>query len=150
MHLVDKEIVYTWMGIRAGLENLREEGRPPWPLSQHEDFLLLLLLPPPLPGRLYLHMPGSGTNQRAAWGALNRGCRHFLTEALSSLRLESKAEVYDCQLPSRATRMERQMPKDVYYTFIPPRDDNRVNIMSLCVRRRDSSKYTNDNLATQR
>lgn len=63
------------------LQNQGEEGRPPWLLSQCVEFLLF---PPPLPGLLYLHMPGSGTNQRAAWDALNWGRRHFITEALSS------------------------------------------------------------------
>lgn len=73
------------------LQDLGEAGQPPWLLSQHAGFLLLLL-PPPFPGLLYLHMPGSGTNQRAAWDALNRGCRHFITEALSSPRLGDRAE----------------------------------------------------------
>lgn len=48
----------------------KEDVPPPQLLSQRVGFLLLLL-PPPLLGLLYLHMPGSGTNQRAAWDALN-------------------------------------------------------------------------------
>lgn len=97
------------------LQNLGEEGRPPGSGASALQFLLPPP-PPPLSSLLYLHMPGSGTNQRAAWDALNWGCHHFITKALCSPRLGDKGESSRSnvvKLQSGATRMGRQMLKYV-------------------------------------